>query len=66
MLGKVSVPSYPAEERCGLIWVWMGEGAPVAIEEDIPEELLRDDARVYTLMRHVDGDWRYAAENGFR
>ena len=65
IVGKVAVPSYPAEERCGLVWVWIGEGAPVAIEDDIPEELLRADARIYTLMRHVDGDWRYAAENGF-
>jgi len=65
ILGKVCVRRFPVEERLGLIWVWMGEGEPVPVEEDIPDELLRANARVYTLIRQVDGDWRYAAENGY-
>ena len=48
-----------------MIWVWTGEGAPVPVEEDIPEELLRPDARIYALYREARGDWRYTAENGF-
>ena len=65
ILGKVRVRSFPVEERCGRVWVWMGEGEPVAIEDDLPEELLRADARIFALYRPVTGDWRYAAENGF-
>ena len=63
--GKASVRSFPVEERCGLIWVWLGDGEPVPVEEDIPDELLKPDARIYVDVRTNTGNWRYAAENGF-
>lgn len=63
--GKVGVRSYPVEERIGLVFVWMGEGKPVPVEEDIPTELFREDARVYPFVRIVGGNWRHATENGF-
>jgi phenylpropionate dioxygenase-like ring-hydroxylating dioxygenase large terminal subunit len=62
---KVSVKTFPVEERIGLIWVWMGEGKAVPVEQDIPEELLQAEARIYPFMREVGGNWRYACENGF-
>ena len=65
ILGKVCLRTYPIEERCGLIFVWMGEGEPVPVEDDIPEEFLTDDARVYTRISSTSGNWRYAVENGF-
>ena len=63
--GMARARSYPVEERCGMVWVWMGEGTPVPVEDDIPDELLRPDARIYALYREAEGDWRHAAENGF-
>ena len=65
IVGKACVRTYPAEERCGLIWLWTGEGEPVPVEDDIPDELLAADARVIPLLRFADGDWRHACENGF-
>jgi phenylpropionate dioxygenase-like ring-hydroxylating dioxygenase large terminal subunit len=65
VVGKAGVKTYPVEERCGLVWVWLGRGAPVAVEDDIPEELLRRDARVYAFFREAKGNWLHAAENGF-
>lgn len=62
---KACVRTFPCEERAGLIFVWMGEGKPVPIEQDIPAELLRPDARVYAHARIVEGNWRHATENGF-
>ena len=62
---RASVRSFPTEERAGLVFVWMGEGKPVPVEEDVPEELLRPDVRVYPHARIVEGNWRHAAENGF-
>lgn len=62
---KACVRTFPCEERAGLVFVWMGEGAPVPVEEDLPTELLRPDARVYPHARIVEGNWRHAAENGF-
>lgn len=66
IVGKgVCVRRFPIEERAGLIWMWMGEAEPVALEEDIPAELFEPDARIYSLLRIAEGNWRYAAENGF-
>jgi phenylpropionate dioxygenase-like ring-hydroxylating dioxygenase large terminal subunit len=63
--GKVCVRTFPVEERIGILWVWTGKGKPVAVEEDIPEELLRKDAVIFPLLRDVKGNWRGASENGF-
>ena len=65
VIGKASVRSLPVEVRCGLVWVWTGQGKPVPVEDDIPAELLADDARAYAHYRIVEGNWRYACENGF-
>jgi phenylpropionate dioxygenase-like ring-hydroxylating dioxygenase large terminal subunit len=65
ILGKVRVRNFPVAERAGLVWVWTGDGAPVPVEDDIPEELLRADACVLPYLRLAEGNWRYAAENGF-
>jgi phenylpropionate dioxygenase-like ring-hydroxylating dioxygenase large terminal subunit len=63
--GKVAVRTYPVEERLGLVWVWLGDGAPVPIEEDIPSELLEEDAVVVGRRTERHGNWRFGAENGF-
>jgi len=65
IVGKVAVRTYPVEERAGILWVWMGEGKPVAIEEDIPSEVIDPKNTVIGTFRLVKGDWRYAAENGY-
>lgn len=65
VVGQVCVKTFPVEERIGMIWVWTGEGEPVPVEEDIPEELLKADADIFWRQRNVDGNWRYATENGF-
>lgn len=36
MPGKVRTKAYPVEERLGVVWVWIGDQAPVPIEEDLP------------------------------
>jgi phenylpropionate dioxygenase-like ring-hydroxylating dioxygenase large terminal subunit len=38
--GKLHARVYPTEERLGLVFVWMGETAPVPLDEDLPAELL--------------------------
>jgi phenylpropionate dioxygenase-like ring-hydroxylating dioxygenase large terminal subunit len=64
--GKVRVRTYPVEERAGLVWVWMGDGAPtVPVEEDLPVEFLAPNAIVVGRLTERKGSWRYAAENGF-
>lgn len=65
IVGKCQIRTYPVEERCGLVWIWMGKNPPVPVEEDIPSELLEADARIYLRFTDRRGNWRYAAENGF-
>jgi phenylpropionate dioxygenase-like ring-hydroxylating dioxygenase large terminal subunit len=62
--GKVRVKTYPVEERAGLVWVYIGDGDPPPVEDDIPEELLRPDAAIEGRFTVRPGNWRYAAENG--
>ena len=63
MVGKVRARTFPVEEHKGIVWIWMGKGAPVPIEEDVPGLILRDDTKVDTLPGIVEGNWRYHAEN---
>jgi phenylpropionate dioxygenase-like ring-hydroxylating dioxygenase large terminal subunit len=37
---KLHARVYPTEERMGIVFVWMGETAPVPLDEDLPAELL--------------------------
>jgi phenylpropionate dioxygenase-like ring-hydroxylating dioxygenase large terminal subunit len=64
IVGKARVKTYPIEERKGLIWVFIGDGAPTPLEEDLPEELLRSDAVLGVRVTTRAGNWRLAAENG--
>ncbi|MGH7817626.1 MAG: Rieske 2Fe-2S domain-containing protein, partial [Candidatus Binatia bacterium] len=44
IVGKAKVKTYPLEERKGLIWVFIGDGEPPPVADDMPPEILRDDA----------------------
>jgi phenylpropionate dioxygenase-like ring-hydroxylating dioxygenase large terminal subunit len=60
---KVCVRSYPVEERCGMIWVWMGDIEPVPLEEDIPEELLDPDVLILEEEMVWNCNWRVTMDN---
>jgi phenylpropionate dioxygenase-like ring-hydroxylating dioxygenase large terminal subunit len=62
--GKANVPTYPVEERVGLVWVYVGDEPPPPVEADIPDDLLQADAVVEGLIEVRPGNWRYAVENG--
>ena len=62
VVGKVRIRTFPIEQRKGMVFIWMGRGAPVPLEEDIPALLLRDDAKVKVRYRQVYGNWRQHAE----
>jgi nitrite reductase/ring-hydroxylating ferredoxin subunit len=67
--GKVSVATYPVEERLGLVFVYIGEvgvgGTPPPVEDDIPAELTGNTLVLGGRNEIRDGNWRFAAENGF-
>jgi hypothetical protein len=59
------VRTYPAEERLGIVWLYLGEGDPPPVETDIPASLLAPDAVVCGRISRRPGNWRFGAENGF-
>jgi nitrite reductase/ring-hydroxylating ferredoxin subunit len=63
--GKVQAKTYPVEERGELIWVYMGDGSPPPVEEDVPEQFLDPDAVICGRITVQRGNWRYACENSF-
>jgi len=65
IIGKQSVKSYPVEERSGIVFVYMGDGNPPPIEDDVPEEVLRSDWTQQVVVAIWHCNWRAAVENGY-
>ncbi|MEU0463861.1 aromatic ring-hydroxylating dioxygenase subunit alpha [Amycolatopsis sp. NPDC006131] len=64
--GKVTQPTYPAEERLGMVWIFVGDGEqPHPIDEQLPEELVGNAAVVGSRIQPREGNWRFACENGY-
>jgi nitrite reductase/ring-hydroxylating ferredoxin subunit len=63
-VGKLKARTYPVEERCGLIWVFVGEGEPPPLEEDMPEEFLDPGAVVVGRFSVWKTNWRVSVDNG--
>jgi nitrite reductase/ring-hydroxylating ferredoxin subunit len=66
---KAAVKTYPVAERFGLIWVFIGDLADDDIpplEDDLPDEMVDNPVVVVgKIQSGREGNWRYAAENGF-
>ena len=63
LVGRVQVRTYPLEERNGVIWVYMGSQAPRPIEEDVPAELLDENAVTYCQTEEWKFGWLPGLEN---
>ena len=53
---------YPTQTLKGVVFVWVGDGDPAPISEDVPEEFF-DDALVLTGQVHWRCNWEVALEN---
>ena len=55
--------AYPTRTLKGVVFVWIGEGPPAPIEEDVPEEFFDDETLI--LVGQVDWrcNWEVALEN---
>ena len=62
--GSIGVRAYPATERRGMVWVYVGEMAPLPFEEDAPE-LVVDEEHVMTISAVEDYacNWRLLTDN---
>ena len=56
--------AYPTKVLKGIVFVWMGDGEPAPIEEDVPEEFFRDGVDIY-FNEHIywKTNWEVALEN---
>ena len=62
--GKVRIRTYPTQTHKGLVFVWMGEGTPADIHEDVAPEFFEDeDTLIFTATRYWPINWRVALEN---
>ena len=55
--------SYPTRTLKGMVFIWMGEGPPAPIEEDVPPEFFDDRAMVMFDEQEWKVNWRASLEN---
>jgi phenylpropionate dioxygenase-like ring-hydroxylating dioxygenase large terminal subunit len=58
-----SARSYPTRTLKGLVFIWMGEGDPAPIEQDVPPEFFEEAALVMHSEQKWKANWRPALEN---
>ena len=65
MVGRLHARVFPTRTLKGMVFVWMGEGEPAPIEEDVPPELFEADERttVFHTIRYWHCNWMIALEN---
>ena len=63
MVGKVRHRTYPVREFRGFIWIWMGDGAPVPLEEDLPPEIGNPATTLFSSVEIWNANWRPITEN---
>lgn len=61
--GTVRVKAYPSVERFGIVWVFMGEGEPPPLEEDLPQELFEPGISTHFAFTDWKCSWRFVADN---
>ena len=62
VVGKVKLTRYPACERQGVVWVFVGAGEPPPLEADVYPEFLEPGALVGARVFLWKGNWRIAME----
>lgn len=67
LIGRHRIRTYPVEETQGLVFVFIGDREPPALEADVPPGFLDEDLVMYPegWAREVNCNWRLGAENGF-
>lgn len=65
LIGKAGVHSYPVTEVQGVVFVFIGDIDPPALNDDIAPGFSDADMAVAGMRRPITGNWRLATENGF-
>ena len=65
MPGRLHARKFPTVSLKGVVFVWMGEGEPVAPQEDIPPEFFDEECLVQVAWDYWPMNWLVALENTF-
>jgi phenylpropionate dioxygenase-like ring-hydroxylating dioxygenase large terminal subunit len=68
IVGRVGVRTYPVQEHLGIAWLFIGDGDPTSLHDQLPDELTGSNLNVVVggrITPHRYGNWRFGAENGF-
>jgi carbazole 1,9a-dioxygenase terminal dioxygenase component len=65
LVGKMGIKTYPVQEAQGVVFVFIGDGDPPALAEDVPPGFLDENLATGGICRTVNSNWRLGAENGF-
>jgi phenylpropionate dioxygenase-like ring-hydroxylating dioxygenase large terminal subunit len=60
---KVHTRAYPVAERFGTIWAFIGDQDPPPLDEDLPPEIKKPGAVIYSYFEEWDCTWRNVTEN---
>ncbi len=63
MVGNLRIRSYPTKTLREWVFVWMGEGEPAPIEEDVPPEFFEEGNVVISSYTYWPINWLIAIEN---
>jgi len=63
MVGRLRAKVFPTRTLKGWVFVWMGEGEPAPIEEDVPPEFFHDDVGLFGSYTYWETNWLLAIEN---
>lgn len=64
-IGRHALKTFPVIEAKGIVFVFVGDGVPPDLAEDVPPGFLDADLAVHGQHRLVRSNWRVGAENGF-
>ncbi|MDA2893275.1 Rieske 2Fe-2S domain-containing protein [Mycolicibacterium sp. BiH015] len=65
VIGQVEIPVFAVQEQQGLIFVFIGDGEPHDLSEDVPPGFLDANTHCLGIRRTVASNWRLGVENGF-
>lgn len=63
MVGQLEARALPTATLKGVVFIWMGQGEPVPIEEDVPPEFFDDETIIFQAWRYWSCNWMVALEN---
>ena len=66
MVGNLPIKAYPTRVLQGYVFIWMGEGEPADIQEDVPPEFFGEKAETIHMLHtytYWNCSWMVAIEN---